>query len=322
MYIISLIIPIYKVEKYIESCLHSVFNQSCNENIEVILVDDGSPDNSISIAQSYIDSLSLVHKKNTRIIQQENKGLSGARNTGIKHAQGKYLAFLDSDDILNANFFSKIIPILDNIEPEILQFRAERFDDQGNVTSFLSSLAVDGLYTKDEIWQSLCNQSAWFAWLRVYNRKLFVNENFFPEGKNFEDAYTIPYIFLSAKKIFILNDILIKYRFNPLGITATKSEKNLTDLGDSVYKMASKLDIDSVLTASVISLSQSYIDDSLKSEGRPKAKQRWTVLKKHLLSADGFTPSMITNRGNKLFYIFGISFLVFVNKLKKIGIKK
>lgn len=319
---LSLIIPMYKVEKYIEDCLHSIFSQNFTENVEVIVVDDGSPDNSFFIAKSYIDKLSSVHKKNTHIIQQENKGLSGARNTGISHAKGKYLAFLDSDDILNANFFSKIIPILDSIEPEILQFRAERFDDKGNVIPFLSPLAVDGLYTRDEIWKPLCNQSAWYAWLRVYDAKLFTDENLFPEGKNFEDSYTIPYVFLYAKRIFILNDILIKYRLNPLGITATKSEKNLNDLGGSVHKMISKLNMDSTLTASVISLSQSYIDDSLKSEGKSKAKERWKTLKKNLLLNDSFMPNIITNRGNKLFYIFGIPFLLFVNNLKKLGLKK
>ena len=116
---ISLIIPVYNVEKYIIQCLESVVPQ-LSEYIEVILVNDGSPDNSMSLVNEYIDKIDPKIQKQIKIINQKNKGLSGARNTGIDHAEGEYIAFLDSDDILLLERFLKQINFLKIIAMLIL----------------------------------------------------------------------------------------------------------------------------------------------------------------------------------------------------------
>ena len=94
---VSVIIPVYNVEKYIEDCLNSVINQDL-ESIEIICVNDGSTDNSQEILEKYLNKV-----KNMKMINQENKGLPDARNTGLKYATGKFVYFLDSDDMLKKN---------------------------------------------------------------------------------------------------------------------------------------------------------------------------------------------------------------------------
>ena len=105
---ISVIIPIYNVENYIEECLDSVINQTLKD-IEIILINDGSPDNCPRICDEYAQKDDRIH-----VVHQQNGGLSSARNTALDLAQGKYIAFLDSDDIWNEEKLEKQIKIMKN----------------------------------------------------------------------------------------------------------------------------------------------------------------------------------------------------------------
>jgi glycosyltransferase involved in cell wall biosynthesis len=320
--LLSLIIPVYNVESYILECLKSVIKAfPDNGSVEVIIVDDGSPDNSMHIVFDYINSLGISLKSNFNIVRQENKGLSAARNTGINISKGLYLAFLDSDDILQGNFFNDILAIIKNHNPDIIEFRAFRFEDNGNTSNFLPKLFDNGFYNLDKnIWKKLCNRSAWFSWLRVYNKKLF-DDIKFPEGTNYEDAYTTPYIYLISKNIYFLNQEYLGYRFNPSGITATKSIKNIDDIGGAAEKMIDFFYIRPELSSSFIALSHYYISNSYEVEGFLVAKKRWKLLKDKIYGSN-FDKSFISNTGNKLFYIFGVNFVCAFYFLKKIGIKK
>lgn len=100
--LLSVIIPVYKVEKYLRQCVDSVINQTY-KNLEIILVDDGSPDNCGKICDEYAEK-----DKRVKVIHQLNKGLSGARNTGTEQASGEYIAFVDSDDWLDVHMLSLI----------------------------------------------------------------------------------------------------------------------------------------------------------------------------------------------------------------------
>lgn len=99
---VSIIVPVYNVEKYLARCLNSLIEQTLYE-IEIICVDDGSTDNSPKILKQYADKY-----PNIKIITQTNKGLSAARNTGMNHAQGKYIGFVDSDDWIDKDFYEKL----------------------------------------------------------------------------------------------------------------------------------------------------------------------------------------------------------------------
>lgn len=319
--LISLIVPMYNVEKYIEACLTSISSQLKAEDcVEVILVDDESPDESVQVAKKYLSTLDSDISSKFSFIHQKNKGLSGARNSGIDIAKGQYLAFLDSDDLLGDHYFEKLFKTLKKQSPDIVQFRASRFNDAGQVFDFLKFIRNDGLYDMHAVWNDLCDQSAWFAWLRIYKATLFENIHY-PEGKNYEDAYTTPYLYLKAKNIYFLNDVLLKYRYNPNSITATKSKKNIDDLGGAAYKMAENFAVNQQLSSTALSLGQSYINDSLLAEDYKSAKKRWKELKSTFIK-NGFSEELIRNRGNRLFYNFGILFLVFENSLRQLGIRK
>ena len=113
---ISVVIPVYNVEKYLEQCLDSVIAQSF-EDIEVICVNDGSTDSSLEILKRYADNDSRI-----KIISQKNKGAGAARNVGIENAAGEYVYFMDSDDYLNADAFERLNDFLDD-KPDFVMFK-------------------------------------------------------------------------------------------------------------------------------------------------------------------------------------------------------
>lgn len=318
---LSLIVPVYGVEKYILACMKSICMQLPQTGVEVIVVNDETPDASMQIAQAYVAQRSQTIQNTFKWINQKNLGLSGARNTGIDHAQGEYIAFLDSDDGLKPDFFSTILTILTKNEVDIVQFRAERISDDGVVLPFLSPFSVQGFcHLNQDVYTQLFNRSAWFSWLRVYKKSLFEKIRF-PLGKNYEDAYTTPFLFLTAKTAYFIHDVLLQYRMNPSGITATKSKKNIDDLGGGALCYLQHIEHYPVLTPTLVAISQSYIYDSLKAEGFASAKCRWARLKQQIQQVN-LQENLILNRGNRLFLKFGLGFLLLDLMFRKLGIKK
>ena len=125
--ILSVIVPVYNVSQYVYDCVNSIFSQLKElDVVEVIFINDGTKDDSIEIIKKYLLSLDLEKNENIRIINQSNKGLSGARNTGISCAKGKYFYFLDSDDYLHKDFFKNILPVLKD-EYDIVEFNSIKF---------------------------------------------------------------------------------------------------------------------------------------------------------------------------------------------------
>ncbi|OTG63834.1 glycosyltransferase family 2 protein [Acinetobacter silvestris] len=319
--LLSVIIPIYKVEKYIIECLESVCSQLI-DGVEVILVNDGTPDESMLIAKNYITEQYAYLNGQFIFVDQENMGLSGARNTGIQCAQGEYLMFLDSDDILEESFFTKIKCVLDSNKLDIIQFKAFRFHDNPSVKmDFMVNSPFEKMYIIDEdVVKFVFNCSNWFAWLRVYKKDLF-KEQSFPLRKLYEDAYTIPFIFLKAKTIYFINECLLGYRFNEEGITAKITDKSIEDLKDVSELFVKSIPTCKYFSLSLISISQYYITQSLKFEGFSKALSRWSALKRQIVQSD-FDQNMLMNKGNKLFYQYGVFFLVLEYCLRKIKVKK
>lgn len=120
---VSIIVPIYNVEKYLPACLDSLVGQTLRE-IEIICVDDGSPDNSVEIVQRYMQQDARI-----QLIRQENKGLSGARNTGLQYARGKYIQFVDSDDILLPDKTEKQFALLEHTKADVCVCHHSMFTD-------------------------------------------------------------------------------------------------------------------------------------------------------------------------------------------------
>lgn len=127
--VLSIIIPVYNVEKYIKMTLDSIFSQVYKrEDIEVVVVNDGTPDRSMDIVAQF-----AIRNSNLRIINQENQGLSGARNTGIREARGKYIWFVDSDDTIEEGILCKIIPLLRDGSKDVYSFKIREYDEKGAV---------------------------------------------------------------------------------------------------------------------------------------------------------------------------------------------
>lgn len=219
---ISIIIPFYNVDKYIDSCLKSIYNQDITENdFEVICVNDGSMDNSRNIVVEY-------QKKHRNLILLEhecNKKLGTARNTGRAIARGKYIWNVDSDDYISDNCLKCIIDQCESNELEILMFNIASFTDTKVVVEdfLFSSCGVvkEGLICLDEnisLIGCFCP-----VWRYVYSKKfLDSNSIFSPEINMGED---VPYAFKSlilSKRVMLVNNVYYYYRINPSSLTNIK----------------------------------------------------------------------------------------------------
>ncbi|WP_151978164.1 glycosyltransferase family 2 protein [Acinetobacter soli] len=280
--ILSLIIPIYNVEKYIIDCLNVLVNQVADCDIEIILIDDGTPDNSIFLIEEFLKDKPIRVKNKFIIHNQRNQGLSAARNSGIELARGEYIAFLDSDDIVSENYFKILLEKINLHHPDIIEFNANRFDDSGRFYEIWNSVISSGFYQMNEnILNKVATQSAWYAWKRIYKKELF-KEIKFPVGKNFEDAYTIPYIYLKSKNIYFIDEILLHYRFNPNSITSSITDKNLSDFKDAILKISHYIERYPFLINSLLSLSRMYIQMYMQSKGFYNSFLEWRKLKNQI----------------------------------------
>lgn len=219
----SIIIPVYNVEPLLRRCLDSVLSQNY-KNIEVIIVNDGSTDNSLTICNEY-------KAKDSRIIliNKENGGLSSARNAGIEKASGDILLFVDSDDWINSNLCSSIVPIFNHKEIDIVIFgftiiQGKRIKSINNPQSKYISKeeAMEGLL----IDKSIRN----YAWNKAYKTELFKNVRY-PEGKTFEDVATTFKLFDNASSFYTIDKCLYNYeiRSNSISTKWWKSEKKVSD---------------------------------------------------------------------------------------------
>lgn len=196
--LVSIIVPIYKVEQYLERCIKSIIRQSYT-NIEIILVDDGSPDNCPQMCDSWakVDSrIKVIHKK--------NGGLSDARNVGLKAAIGEFICFVDSDDYISVQFIETLLGLINRCHTNIASVRfqevlendyIESNDDNilsGNVIIFEGENAVKELFSN--------NTFSNYAWNKMYRRELF-DDIEFPANRKMEDLGTTYKLLIKAQKI-------------------------------------------------------------------------------------------------------------------------
>ena len=314
---LSLIIPIYNVEKYIIECIESICCQLV-DCVEVILVNDGTPDRSMEMAKEYINSKYCQHLSQFTFIDQKNQGQSVARNVALKKAAGEYIAFVDSDDVLTKDYFEQLIPILNGVD--IVQFKSARFSDNisDRIPFNVGVLKEKGLYKNSrELMIDVFNQSAWFPWLNIYKKALFEGLGF-PVGVYFEDAVLMPEVFLRAKDIYFLDTVMYLYRINHEGSLLNPSKENIEKKVRS-YEFAlnayiQQLSKEEIYSPSFVSMSQGYVSFVYENLGFLKAK---AVCNKIMENKKRVTAELVHKRGNKLFFQFGIFFIVFIRLLGK-----
>ena len=225
---VSVIVPVYNVEKYLKDCLNSVTNQTL-EDIEIICVNDGSTDNSLAILEDYAKKDSRI-----KIINQKNKGLSGARNTGMKHVQGEYILFLDSDDWLKEDALSELYwsHLDDNLDMLFFQ-TVDYYEEDGRyeLNQFGGMTAIDDSFEgkifnyKDVA--SIIFKIPHSAFNKLYSTSFLQRINAsFPEGINYEDLAFFYDVFLKAERVSILKKELLFYRIRENSISTSGGEKS------------------------------------------------------------------------------------------------
>jgi len=201
---VSVIVPIYKVEKYLRRCIESLINQTLDK-IEIILVDDGSPDSSGKIADEY------ASYKNVKIIHKKNGGLSSARNAGIAVALGEYIGFVDSDDYVELDMFEYLYNNAEKNDSDIAACGYTVIYPNNKIEKITRNLG-NAIYTKEEamdihlfsgyIDNIACN--------KIFKRELF-NEINFEIGKLYEDIILMPKLFNLCKVISLHTDSKYNY---------------------------------------------------------------------------------------------------------------
>lgn len=219
---ISVIIPVYKVEDYLDKCVKSILDQTYSE-LEIVLVDDGSPDQCPEMCDSWAERDSRI-----KVIHKQNGGLSDARNAGLDICTGEYIAFVDSDDWIKANMYQIMMETLERENADICACNIiSCYPDRevswggkvytvGNSETMLDLLYSDSLYP-------VC------AWNKLYRKELWDGFRF-PVGKICEDAFTTYMLLHKAKRIVQITDALYCYRIRSESImTSSFSHKKMDE---------------------------------------------------------------------------------------------
>ncbi|WP_270532267.1 glycosyltransferase, partial [Paraclostridium sordellii] len=227
---VSIVVPVYNVEKYLKESLDSAVNQSL-EDIEIIAINDGSTDNSAQILDEYEKKYS-----NFKVINQENKGLSGARNTGIAECKGDYIYFLDSDDYIDLNAMEYCYNEAKKDNLDILTFDAETFldgqlsiDEIDKEEFYRDKIIESKVMSGEEFYVNSNKKGAYRSpvWLNFYKRKFIENNNLnFYEGIVHEDEIHTSKSFILAKKVKYIPKRFFFRRIRENSIMTKKIDEN------------------------------------------------------------------------------------------------
>lgn len=204
---ISVIIPVYNIEKYVEKSIRSVLCQDY-KNLEIIIINDGSTDSSGQICTQLAGEDSRIV-----LINQENMGLSSARNIGLEYATGEYIGFVDGDDWIDKDMYSTMLRQALDSDADIVSCNFQMVDENDKVVK-----KIDNMITNSKrLFTNSINALDYFiesdniaVWNKLYKRYMF-DAIRFPVGLTFEDAYIMHIIVEQAKKVVVLKDVKYKY---------------------------------------------------------------------------------------------------------------
>jgi glycosyltransferase involved in cell wall biosynthesis len=221
--LVSIIVPIYKVEKYMERCVESIITQTY-KNIEIILIDDGSPDKCPQICDHYMEK-----DKRIKVIHQQNKGLSGARNSGLRIMTGQYVMFVDSDDVIHHYMVEHLVGVIKKYNADMVICNFEEFN---NINKIVMNIEEDNsvIKSKTEIYKELFSlkNKIQTAWGKLYRSEMF-KEFSYPEDKKFaEDMFVIHKLIDKAEKI--VWDNRVYYYYFQGGVSLVRSEFSINKL--------------------------------------------------------------------------------------------
>lgn len=212
MPLISIIVPVYKVEPYLRNCVDSILNQTYR-NLEVILVDDGSPDNCGALCDEYAEKDNRI-----KVIHKPNGGLSDARNAGLRTARGTHLIFVDSDDMLPERAVEILLGTSHDTEADLVIGGNIRFVDAlpEESETVASAQTMTGIEAMGEFFRNGCA-----SWARLYRREVHASI-FFPVGEINEDEAIVLRILERCNRVAVTNEIVYFYRCRPESITTSE----------------------------------------------------------------------------------------------------
>lgn len=231
--LISVIVPVYNVEDYLEICVNSLLSQNVNCKFEIILVDDGSKDGSGQICDLLAKKSSLI-----KVYHKENGGLSDARNYGITKASGNYYVFVDSDDYVDSSFLKILYKMVNQYHVMMACVDGVRTANYSsnfqNVTKFNK---VRVIKKREALKRMLLRKGFGVsAWAKIYHKSLFEGINY-PKGRLYEDMLTTPYLIGKCDKIAFSGDRLYHYVVRPESITNKKVSEKDFQIFDGLYQV-------------------------------------------------------------------------------------
>lgn len=231
--LVSVIVPVYKVEEYLRECVDSIINQTY-KNLEIILVDDGSPDKCGEICDEYARDDSRV-----TVYHKENGGLSDARNYGMSRAHGEYITFVDSDDVIKENFVEALMRLIDKYDADIAMLPLINFSTS---VAWKTEMTRDYCVSPHDAFIEILYQRGAdvCACSKIYRRDLWDGIQF-PKGMYYEDLATIHKLILRSVKIAYSNEKLYAYRMRQGSIMKSRFSPNMMHIIMSTRIMFSEV---------------------------------------------------------------------------------
>lgn len=231
--LVSVIIPVYNVEKYLEQCLDSVINQTY-QNLQIILVDDGSTDGCPQICEQY-----AAKDPRVEVIHRKNGGLTAARNTGLTAVKGEYIGFVDSDDWIHPEMYRHLVEILEKTDADISTVEVEK--TTGEISTVQEPVEVKVLSQQEfaKVFFKIGSQKiVYYVWNRLYKKELLEPEHFEEKFSIGEDVVASYKAWTKAEKIAVSNQLMYYYR-QKTGMTSTFNSKyfQLLDVWNSVAQL-------------------------------------------------------------------------------------
>ena len=204
--VISVIVPVYKVEPWLDRCVESIVNQTY-QNLEIILVDDGSPDNCPAMCDAWAAKDSRI-----KVIHKENGGLSSARNAGMAAATGAYIGFVDSDDWVDERMYQRLYEAMINTESDIASCGARRVWLDGKPAKELRAVNRDCVFEQEAAMEALITAKGLVqtVWNKLYRRDV-AQDVLFPDGLLYEDEFWTWQVIARAKRIVTLKESYYSY---------------------------------------------------------------------------------------------------------------
>lgn len=228
---VSVVIPVYNVEKYLRQCLDSIVNQTLKE-IEIICINDGSKDSSLEILQEFAQKDSRI-----RFVDKENEGLSAARNQGVELANGEYISFIDSDDWINETYLEALYTAAKKYDSDIACSSIIRVTGKKRRNKLIHKQEE---FTKDRDKKNeLTNTPVYsYVWNKIYRRdKLLESGVKFPIGRVYEDIIWSIQVIYYLDGVVTVPSAIYYYRKNPTSVMSSKAKQNAIDCATSEKEM-------------------------------------------------------------------------------------